>query len=429
MSLNSNTEVGLINTTGNQGTISLPPASSSQGRVITFKDAVGRFGVNALTLVCDASGSDTFEDGSTSKVLREANGIIQVVASGTVWYVLTGTQQNSVTVSTLQALSLSSVSISSGNLLVSSLQYDALVPIYQQSSLVYFNSNVFAGSRVYPATGLNRYTPTFIFNPNSICNLSFWFDASVSTSMAVSTNSTILFWNSLSTTTTVPTSIRNTLTVSTPINIISNTGRYAPNSLNGLGGVNLSTSFLTTNTLVNQAQNLYYYNNNTNSEFTNICVINRLFAGNPAANPALHAIQMGGNVRITLNAGGIEGAVYTGFMGGQPFFNILAGYNPLCNTPSILLLTRNTVTMTVRLNGIATTSNYSSGLFGTNNFQFMFGTNTYNQYYSGNLHEFIQYQRALSSDEIFKLEGYLAWKYAIQSNLIASHPYRYIPPY
>ena len=146
MALNSNTEQAFINTTNNSGTITLPPASSSQGRVLTFKDAVGRFGVNALTLVC--SGADRFEDGASSKVLRETYGIIQVVASGTTWYILTGTQQNTVSVSTVQSQNISSVNISSGNLLVSSFNNT----IFQQSSLVYFNSNIFAGSRVYPAT-------------------------------------------------------------------------------------------------------------------------------------------------------------------------------------------------------------------------------------------------------------------------------------
>ena len=167
MALNQNTELGLINTTANAGTIVLPLTSLTPGRVITFKDSVGQFGVNALTL--QTSGSDTFEDGSTTKILRENNGIIQVVASGTSWYILTGTQQDTVNVSTLQALSVSSINISTNNLLVSSLN----TTIYQQSTLAYFNSNIFAGSRVYPQTVLNRTT----FSPRNIQNLALWFDA------------------------------------------------------------------------------------------------------------------------------------------------------------------------------------------------------------------------------------------------------------
>ena len=195
-----------------------------------------------------------------------------------------------------------------------------------------------------------------------------------------------------------------------------------------LGGVNLSTSFLETGILTNQAQNLYYVNNNITkvSEFTNICVINRLFTGTPVLNPALHALQTGGNVRITVNAGGAEGFAYVS----PNFVQRLSGFDALCNSPSILLATRNGSRLEARLNGVSFSANFtSSEIFGTRDFQFNFGTNRYNQFYSGNLHEFVQYQRALSSNEIFKLEGYVAWKWNIQTSLISSHPFRYTPPY
>lgn len=417
MALNSNTELALINTNANSGSITLPATSISQGRVITFKDSAARFGVNALTL--NTTGSDTFEDGSTSKILQENNGIIQVVASGSKWYVLTGTQQNTLNVSTLQALNVSTISISTTNLLVSSMNNT----IFQQSSLVYYNSNVFAGSRVYPQTTLNRYTQGLIFNPNSISNLSYWFDASVSSSMVVDSASTIRTWYSVSTVNSFPRNISNVITMTGPTT--SNRGLYAPNSLNGFGGVNLSTSFLVTGTLTNQAQNLYYFNNSftNNSEFTNICVINRLAAGFPSLNQApIHFVQTGGNIRIGVN---VDRFVYNGPQASQTMI-ITA---PLCNTPTIYTATRNGGTMTTRLNGVITTSNFTSDLFGTRNFGFMFGTNSYNEFYQGNLHEFIQYQTALASNDIFRLEGYVAWKWNIQTVLPSSHPFRYTPPY
>ena len=295
--------------------------------------------------------------------------------------------------------------------------------IFQQSSLVYYNSNVFTGSRVYPQTNLNRFTQGLIFNPNSILNLSYWFDASVSSSMVVDSTSSIRTWYSISTVNSPPTNIRNVLTMTGPTT--SNRGLYAPNSLNGLGGVNLSTSVLLTGTLTNQAQNLYYYNNTVtnNSEFTNICVINRLASGFPSvAQAPIHFVQTGGNVRIGVNA---DRFVYNGPQLSQTLFITAA----LCNTPTIYTATRNGGTMTTRLNGVITTANFTSEPFGTRNFQFMFGTNIYSEFYQGNLHEFVQYQRALSSDEIFKLEGYVAWKWNIQTSLPSSHPFRYTPPY
>ena len=110
MSLNYNTELALINTTTNSGTITLPSATTVPGRVISFKDSAGNFLTNNFTLICD--GSDTFEDGTTQKVFNESFGSIQVVASGTKWYILSGVKQNSMTVSSLLVSSISTYSIS-----------------------------------------------------------------------------------------------------------------------------------------------------------------------------------------------------------------------------------------------------------------------------------------------------------------------------
>jgi len=114
MSLNYNTELALINTTTNSGTITLPSATTVPGRVISFKDSVGNFNNKSLTLICD--GSDTFEDGTVTKVLYESFGSIQVVASGTKWYILSGVKQNAMTISSLitsTIVSYDSLSISS----------------------------------------------------------------------------------------------------------------------------------------------------------------------------------------------------------------------------------------------------------------------------------------------------------------------------
>ena len=121
MALNLNTDLALINTNTNVGTITLPASATSQGRVLTFKDIQGTFGRNTLTLICN--GSDTFEDNSTSKILRESYGSIQIVASGTKWYLLNGTQVNTVQTSTLIADSISSFNISTINANISTLQF------------------------------------------------------------------------------------------------------------------------------------------------------------------------------------------------------------------------------------------------------------------------------------------------------------------
>ena len=110
MSLNYNTELALINTTTNSGTITLPSAITVPGRVISFKDSAGNFNNKSVTLICD--GSDTFEDGTTQKVFYESFGSIQVVASDTKWYILSGVRQNSMTISSLITSTISTYSIS-----------------------------------------------------------------------------------------------------------------------------------------------------------------------------------------------------------------------------------------------------------------------------------------------------------------------------
>jgi hypothetical protein len=110
MSLNLNTELALVNTTANSGTVTLPLTSLSQGRVISFKDSVGNFNNNSLTLICD--GSDTFEDGTLTKVFYESFGSIQLVASGTRWFILSGVKQNAMTISSLLVSTISTYSIS-----------------------------------------------------------------------------------------------------------------------------------------------------------------------------------------------------------------------------------------------------------------------------------------------------------------------------
>jgi hypothetical protein len=110
MSLNYNTELALINTTTNSGTITLPSAITVPGRVISFKDSAGNFNNKSVTLIC--GGSDTFEDGTTQKVFYESFGSIQVIASGTKWYILSGVKQNAMTISSLITSTISTYSIS-----------------------------------------------------------------------------------------------------------------------------------------------------------------------------------------------------------------------------------------------------------------------------------------------------------------------------
>jgi len=135
MSVNQDTSLVLVNTTNNPGTITLPPASQTPGRLITFKDQAGTFAVNNFTL--RAQGADTFDDGTTAKIFRESYGSIQVVASGSKWFLVMGTQVNTFAASTINTSTINLVDANTST-----------VNMFQRSSILYFNNQPIAGVRV-----------------------------------------------------------------------------------------------------------------------------------------------------------------------------------------------------------------------------------------------------------------------------------------
>ena len=153
MSLNYNTELALINTNTNSGTVTLPSATTVSGRVISFKDSTGNFNNNSFTLICN--GSDTFEDGTTQKVLYESFGSIQVVASGTKWYILSGVKQNSMSLSSLSVSTISTYSInfSDGSFQTVSADKNINSSITGLGSLGYISSSQLVSS----ISGISNY--------------------------------------------------------------------------------------------------------------------------------------------------------------------------------------------------------------------------------------------------------------------------------
>ena len=47
---------------------------------------------------------------------------------------------------------------------------------------------------------------------------------------------------------------------------------------------------------------------------------------------------------------------------------------------------------------------------------------------SGNVAEILHYNEPLTTPQVQKVEGYLAWKWGLQANLPAGHPYKLAPP-
>ena len=100
------TEVGLVDTRVNAGTIQLPKTIDIPYRQISLKDIYGNFQNKSLTLTTQFP--DTFEDGTTTKVLSNAFGFTTLYAGPTnVWYMTGGTTLTSQTISSLTVSSIS----------------------------------------------------------------------------------------------------------------------------------------------------------------------------------------------------------------------------------------------------------------------------------------------------------------------------------
>lgn len=100
------TEIGLVDTRVNAGTILLPKTIDIPYRQISLKDIYGNFQNKSLTLTTQFP--DTFEDGTTTKVFTNAFGFTTLYSGvNNVWYTLGGTVLTSQTVSSLTVSTIS----------------------------------------------------------------------------------------------------------------------------------------------------------------------------------------------------------------------------------------------------------------------------------------------------------------------------------
>lgn len=142
------TNVLLLNTRTNAGSLVLPPTTQIPGRVLTLKDSTGSFSTNALTLT--TSAGDLFEDNSTTTRIRTSFGNVQLLASTNRWFVIGGTQVTNLAANTITTTLFSTNSLSTNTLTLSSLTFNQVTPgvIFQSSSQLFFNSTIIAGGNV-----------------------------------------------------------------------------------------------------------------------------------------------------------------------------------------------------------------------------------------------------------------------------------------
>lgn len=142
--ISSFTSMSLVNTVRNPGIINLPKASLIGGRHINFKDMLGSFKRNTLTLQC--SDSDIFEDGTAIKTLKETYGTIELVSNNSIWYIISGTQINMLTANTVTASTINTSYLSTSTASISTLTLldgtGSRVVLSQRAGFLFINNSI-----------------------------------------------------------------------------------------------------------------------------------------------------------------------------------------------------------------------------------------------------------------------------------------------
>ena len=411
--MNSNTELSLTNTSANAGTITLPLISSIPGRVVSFKDTVGTYGRNNLTL--QTSGSDTFEDGGTRKVLRDTYGSIQLVGSNGKWYILNGTQVNTLQVSTLNTNAISSISISTLNTYISTLSfidtrqstnllYTSIASLSTQAvstNLLYYNGYVIAGTRVGYNTMLNKNS----FSPISLPGLSLWLDAADSNTL-VRTGLNITQWNDKSV---------------NKYNATSPSGSNPTLNAGGQNGLNTITFNGTSQFFTISNPNALDFGTNDFAIFAAVQFnlngnLQQVIAKNSPGFPTWKLSLESNLPQITIYNTAANQATSFGVVGSG--WGLLSG-----------MVSRSTGNV-MFING---TGNIASGIvYGPINNQsnVTIGVSTYliNRFWAADMGEILVYNASFTNFQRQQIEGYLAWKWGLQAGLPASHPFKNAPP-
>ena len=246
------------------------------------------------------------------------------------------------------------------------------------------------------------------FSPTSIPGLQLWLDGSDATTLSLS-GTTVTQWRDKS-------GLANNTTAT------GGTNTYTTNAINGLSAVMLNNSYLT-------------------GPFATT------YTGTQVQAFAVATLTTGagtwGRV-LSLGRPGVNdyNATDTTFMiirysGGQSVgigrnSSYLSVAIPAYSTPFIVQSSHNGATESIGVNGTLTPSTQNTGVAsGFNITSYGIGTNTNTgdaTYWAGYVGEVVYYTGLLTTLQIQQVEGYLAWKWGLQSLLPAGHPYKNAPP-
>jgi hypothetical protein len=252
--------------------------------------------------------------------------------------------------------------------------------------------------------------------PTSITGCAIWFDAADTTTITQSATGSISQWRSKGTTANVATTTLGSAPTYSNIQrgvnytgsqafTVTNAGAVAQNvgfvSLFLVGTmrtVAVSTTFFFFSTTANGSQRLHFKVDTVTGAILALVIGTRRLDGDAGFDiDGTQAVPT--NQRILVNME-MNYSIRTGYL----YINGILGGSPLYPTAG---LTSNTASVAVTM-GNRPTSGYVN--------------------YDGFMNEVIVYNQAYTTDQRQQMEGYLAWKWGLQTSLPANHPYKLWPP-
>jgi hypothetical protein len=320
---------------------------------------------------------------------------------------------NTFQVSSLTTLAISSFVTNTSSINVSTLGFidnrNSTNTLYTSTSFLFYNNFIISGTRV----GYSNVMAKFQFSPYSISNLALWLDAA-DTSSVITSGVNLTQWKDKSGNARNLTTKSGTITYGAyqGLNCIQNTTNSYIYSLNPVDLTQFTFFIvcLSITNVTNQSvfcaipqSNIYNSYNSFDSFgfFVDANTPQSRFYGSLLANNVTDAATSSNGNSYPLR---------------------MMAYTETSNTILNSFVNGNTGSTN---SGTSTRSNTCQGFVLGTNFN---GTSPTAGTSVSYTHEILVYNSVLSTFQRQYIEGYLAWKWGIQSTLPASHPYKNAPP-
>jgi len=407
--ISTSAELVLLNTTIRPGVIILPSTNTIPGRILTFKDTRGSFGVSSITF-STAAVNQFFENNTRAVTYTDPFGAYSFIAGfDNKWYTIGGSRMFSATISSITTINHTAQTISSGSITTSTLQFrdtstTSTNTLFVLSTNIYYSSPVSFFVLGPTKAPKSLFTPIRrSFAPNQISGLQLWLDAADINTLVLS-GINVNQWNDKSG------NRRNAVTSSS-----ANPPTYSATS-NCLQFRSALTQSLT----INQA----FGNALVGAKFS-IFIVGRRLATDYQGFLTGEAIATNGNLLIGMNGTSYNPGYYNGSVATVTIPNYTAN-DPVYIMGFDSLITQVQAVINGGTPGTAAAGDLVS--FAGPSIGRRYGGTGAQTYHTVDVFEEISYVPALTTPQRQQVEGYLAWKWGLVGSLPSNHPFKNSPP-